>query len=66
MPELIGVLIWVIIFCAVGYGLKWVCTSFGLPQPVLWICGAIMLIILLLFISGQFGGGVAFPSFRPH
>lgn len=56
MTELISIIIWIVVFCIVAYGLKWVCSSFGLPQPVLWICGAILLIILLLFVAGQFGG----------
>lgn len=39
-----------------GYGLYWVCVKFQLPQPVMWICGAILLIIILLFVSRELGG----------
>lgn len=57
MDQLISLIIYVMIFAIVGYGLWWVCTKFGLPQPVLWICGAILLIIILVFVSQHLGGG---------
>ena len=57
MDQLITLIIYVVIFAIVAFGLHWVCTNFGLPQPVLWICGAILLIILLLFIARMLGGG---------
>lgn len=44
-------------FCGVAYGMYWVVTKFGLPQPVLWICGAVLLIILLLFVAQMLGVG---------
>ncbi len=47
METIISLIIAIIVFCIVAYGLKWVCTNFGLPQPILWICGALLLIILL-------------------
>lgn len=55
MDQLIQLLIVVVIFAVIAYGLWWVCTKFALPQPVLWIVGAILLIFLLLFISRQLG-----------
>lgn len=55
MEQLISLLIALIIFCIVGYGLYWVCVKFQLPQPVMWICGAILLIIILLWVAGQIG-----------
>ena len=66
MEQLIQFLIYLVIFCVVAYGLYWVCVKFQLPQPVMWICGAILLIILLLFVAGQIGGsGVSlFPLRR--
>ena len=65
MDQLIQVIIYIVIFAIVGYGLYWVCTKFGLPQPVLWICGAILLIIILLFVSKELGGGASiFPLRR--
>ena len=48
------------LFAIVAYGLYWVCTKFGLPQPVLWLCGAILLIILLLFVARQIGSPMHF------
>jgi len=53
--DLIGLLIAVIVFAVVAYGIWWVCTKFSMPQPVLWLCGAILLIILLLFIAQRLG-----------
>ncbi len=55
MEQLIQLIIYILIFAIVGYGLYWICTKFALPQPVLWICGGIMLIILLLFLARQLG-----------
>jgi hypothetical protein len=65
METLIQFLIYLVIFCIVAYGLYWVCVKFTLPQPVMWICGAILLIILLVFVAGQLGGNVTlFPIRR--
>ena len=65
MEQLIQFLIYLVIFCVVAYGLYWVCVKFQLPQPVMWICGAILLIILLLFVASQIGGaGVSFLPLR--
>jgi hypothetical protein len=57
VDQLIQLLILVVIFAIVGCGLYYVCKKFELPQPVLWICGAILLIIILVFVSRQLGGG---------
>jgi predicted neutral ceramidase superfamily lipid hydrolase len=57
MNSLISLIIAVIVFCGVAYGMYWVVTKFGLPQPVLWICGAVLLIILLLFVAQMLGVG---------
>lgn len=56
MEQLIQLLIYLVVFAIVASGLYWVCVKFALPQPVLWICGAILLIIILVFVSGQLGG----------
>lgn len=63
MDQLIQLLIYVVIFAIVGYGLYWICVKFALPQPVMWICGAILLIIVLLFLAGQVGGAGGFRLF---
>ncbi len=57
MEQLIQLIVYLVIFAIVAYGLYWVCVKFGLPQPVMWICGALLLIIILLFVSGQLGSG---------
>jgi len=57
MDQLIQLLIYIVVFAIVAYGLYWICIKFALPQPVLWICGAILLIIILIFVSGRLGGG---------
>jgi len=56
--SLIVLLVDILVFAILAYGLYWVCVHF-FPTfpPALWICGAILLIVLLLFISGQIGGG---------
>ncbi len=59
MEQLIQLLIYAIVFAIVAYGLKWVCDNFGMPPPVLWICGGILLVILLWFVSGQLHSGAA-------
>ena len=66
MEQLIQLIVYIVIFAVVGYGLWLVCTKFALPQPVLWICGAILLIIILLFLSRQLGvgAGLAWPAKR--
>lgn len=53
--QIIQYAIYVAVFCLVAYGCLRICAKFELPQWVLWICGAILLIILLLFVAGQFG-----------
>jgi hypothetical protein len=57
MGQLVQFLIYIVIFAIVAYGLYWVCTKFGLPQPVLWLVGAILLIIILIFLANQTGAG---------
>ena len=56
MDTLIYLIIAIVVLAVVAYGLKWICTSFGLPQPILWLCGAVLLIIVLLFCAREFGG----------
>lgn len=65
MQLLITLLVYIVVFAIVAFGLSWVCDRFGLPQPVKWICGAILLIIILIFVAGQLGDGtVSFPRLR--
>lgn len=55
MDPLINLVIYVILFAVVAYGIHWVCVQFSLPQPVMWICGGLLLIVLLVFLSHQVG-----------
>lgn len=65
MAALVQLIIYIVTFAIVAYGLLWICDHFGLPQPVKWICGAVLLIIVLLFLSHQVGGGgYAFTRIR--
>ena len=63
MQLLISVLIFIVVFAILAFGLKWVCDKF-FPgfAPALWICGVILLILLLIAASSVFnGGGYSFP-----
>jgi hypothetical protein len=50
-----------------AFGLLWVCNKF-FPEfpPARWICGVILIIVLLVVVSAVFGGagGLHFPSFH--
>ncbi len=64
MDQLIALLVYVVIFAIVAYGLWWVCVRFKLPEPAFWICGVILLVFLLVFIRGQLassGGALTLP-----
>jgi hypothetical protein len=61
IDQIITLIFVILIFAIVAYGLHWVCVQFALPQPVLWICGTLLLIILLLFAARQLGLGGAMP-----
>jgi hypothetical protein len=58
MQALISILIAIVIFAIVAYGLYWICTKF-FPNfaPALWICGVILIILLLVVVQSQMGGG---------
>lgn len=70
IAQVITLLIYVLVFAIAAYGLWWVCQKFTLPQPVLWICGVLLLIVILLALSGELtlpGAGTAgtgAPLFR--
>jgi hypothetical protein len=53
--DIISLLVALIVFAVVAYGIWWVCAKFSMPPPVLWLCGGVLLIILLLFLAQQFG-----------
>jgi hypothetical protein len=65
IDQLIYLIIAIVIFAIVAYGLNWIIVTYALPAPVKWIVGALLLIILLLFVSHQLGvggGGRIFPA----
>ena len=55
MNTLIMVLICLVAFAVVAYDLLWICNRF-FPEfpPARWICGAIFLIVALVFLWQQF------------
>lgn len=55
--DVISLLVSLIIFAVVAYGVWWVCVKFGMPPPVLWLAGGILLIIMLYYLARQFGVG---------
>ena len=62
METLVVLLVDIVIFALVAYALFWICTRF-FPnfQPALWVCGALLLLVLLFFVSGQLGGPLLLP-----
>jgi cbb3-type cytochrome oxidase subunit 1 len=62
IPNIIGIIIAVVIFAVVALGLLWICSKFLDEFPIArWICGALLIIVILLYISGQ----IHLPSY-PH
>lgn len=55
MDALINLLILVVLFFVLVYLIYWVCTRFKMPDPVFWLVGAILLIMILVFVSGHSG-----------
>lgn len=53
--DIVSLILYIIVFFVVVYIAWWVCTKFGLPQPVLWLVGALFLVILLLWVTGRMG-----------
>ena len=47
---MISILITALIFALAAYGVWWVCVHFQLPKPVLYACGAVLLIVLLIIL----------------
>ncbi len=54
MEPIIQLVIYLLIFAVLGWIAYWICTKF-FPEfpPARWICGAVLLIIFLLFVSQQ-------------
>jgi hypothetical protein len=59
MQTLIYVLIAIVIFAILAGGMKYVCdTFFSGIRAAYWICGVVLLIILLVAVSSFFSGGI--------
>ncbi len=58
MDPAINLIIWVLIFTAAGWGMYTTCIKFKLPDPVLWICGGILLIAVLVFLKDFMQGSL--------
>lgn len=63
MQAIIYWIIWIVLFAVAAYGLMWVCDHFNMPQPVKWLVGAVLLIIILLFLANHIGGPLL-PGFK--
>ncbi len=64
VDQVIQLLIYVLMFAIAAYGLYWVCVKSKLPDPAFWICGVVLLIVILLFVSGRLGSVGPFPAHR--
>ncbi len=67
MDALIHLVIVVLLFALVGAALWFICTRFfGGNQVALWICGAVLLIVLLFLIASfsGYGGSNVYPLRR--
>ncbi len=63
MPDLVNILVWILLFCCFAWALSWICGRF-FPEfpPARWICGLILLIVLIYFAMGQ-GPHLELPKF---
>jgi Kef-type K+ transport system membrane component KefB len=55
MDLLFSLLVALVIFAIVGCGLWLICKKFELPQPALWICGALLILILFGYLIDKAG-----------
>jgi hypothetical protein len=65
VTTLIYVLVAALLFVLLALGMKWVCDKF-FPgfMPAYWICGVVLLIVLLIAVASVFSGGGSFENFR--
>ena len=56
---LVGALGMIVFFAILAFGMKWVCDTFFKEfRPAYWICGVILLIMLLIAFSWLINGGL--------
>ena len=61
---MLTLIISIAVFIAAAYGLYWVCQKFAMPKPVWWVCGGILLLVLLVFLLRLAGLAVPPPLLR--
>ncbi len=54
---LIQIVVYLLVFSVLGWIAYWICMKF-FPEfpPARWVCGAVLLIVFLLFVSHQLEG----------
>jgi hypothetical protein len=57
IDQIIVLIVYIILFAIVAWGLNWVVVSYNLPQPIRWLVGGLLLVILLLFLAHHLGVG---------
>ncbi len=55
LTDPIYLLVALVVLCCLGYALKWACDEFSMPMPVRWLCGLVMLIIIISFAASVAG-----------
>jgi hypothetical protein len=55
MDALMQLMVALVIFSIVGVGLWFICKKFELPPPALWICGAVLILILFGYLIDKSG-----------
>ena len=53
VASLISWLVAGLFFAILGWALYFVCVKFKAPDPVYWICGVALILILLAWATGQ-------------
>jgi hypothetical protein len=66
MEQVIWLLVVALFIALAGYGMYYVCIKFALPKPVLWVCGVVLLIAILLFVGKLLGVNSIGPIFTPR
>lgn len=55
IAEAVHLILMILLFAIVVWGLQYACTAFHMPTPVFWICGALVIIIALYWLSNEVG-----------
>lgn len=61
--RLIDLVIIIVLFSIVAGAMYYVCKKFELPQMVLWVCGAFLLVVIIVFAFNQ-TNGISLPALR--